>query len=139
MMNGTSASQQRGATALHTAEAQVPITVITLSTSISLWAARTPFSGLVWLSSVTSWTWRPSTPPAAFTSSITSFWLALIEGPQAPPAPVSGTSAPSRDRAAILCGQAAGQDRGPGQGGGAAEQRAAVGGQGMDHGVCFSS
>ena len=44
-------SQQSGATAVVTDEAQVPMMAETLSTSISLRAARTPASGLVWSSS----------------------------------------------------------------------------------------
>src|SRR5215469_4774459 len=71
-------SQHRGATAVVTAEAQVPMMATTLSTSMSFRAARTPASGLVWSSSLTSSTRRPSTPPA----------------------PVSGVSVPSLMRGA---------------------------------------
>ena len=74
-------SQQSGATAVVTAEAQVPMIAATLSTSISLRAARTAASGLVWSSSLTSWIWRPSTPPAAFTSWATNSIALRIEGP----------------------------------------------------------
>ena len=46
-------SQHTGATAEVTADAQVPMMTGTLSTSISLRAARTAASGLVWSSSTT--------------------------------------------------------------------------------------
>ena len=74
-------SQQSGATAVVTDEAQVPTIADTLSTSISLRAARTPASGLVWSSSLTSWTLRPSTPPAALTSSTTAAAAFAMTGP----------------------------------------------------------
>ncbi len=44
-------SHARGATAVVTALAQVPMMAATRSTSISLRAARTAASGLVWVSS----------------------------------------------------------------------------------------
>src|SRR5256885_172754 len=66
-------SQQSGATAVVTAEAHVPMMATTLSTSISLRAARTAASGLVWSSSLTRCTWRPSTPPAA------TIWIPMTE------------------------------------------------------------
>src|SRR5579871_5361742 len=83
-------SQQSGATAVVTDEAQVPMIADTLSTSISLRAARTPASGLVWSSSLTSWILRPSTPPAELTSSMTAPATLAMVGPYEPPEPVSG-------------------------------------------------
>ncbi len=74
-------SQQRGATAVVTEEAQVPMTAATLSTSMSFRAARTPASGFVWSSSLTSSTRRPSTPPAALTCSTTQVMDLRMEGP----------------------------------------------------------
>ena len=74
-------SQQSGATAVVTDEAQVPMIAATLSTSISLRAARTPASGLVWSSSLTSSILRPSTPPAVLTSSTTAAATLAIAGP----------------------------------------------------------
>ena len=74
-------SQQSGATAVVTDDAQVPMIADTLSTSISLRAARTPASGLVWSSSLTSYDLRPSTPPAALTSSTTAAATLAITGP----------------------------------------------------------
>src|SRR5476651_840023 len=74
-------SQHNGATAVVTDEAQVPRIAATLSTSISLRAARTPASGLVWSSSLTTTTLRPSTPPAAFTSSTMAAATLAIAGP----------------------------------------------------------
>ncbi len=79
-----------------TAEAQVPMTAATLSTSMSLRAARTAASGLVWSSSLASSILRPSTPPAAFTSLTTHSIARRIDGPYEPPAPVSGVSVPRR-------------------------------------------
>src|SRR4029450_4837199 len=83
-------SQQTGATALVTAEAQVPMITGTLLTSISLRAARTAASGLVRPSSPTVSILRPSTPPDLLTSSITACMALSMRGPSAPPAPVSG-------------------------------------------------
>ena len=74
-------SQHSGATAVVTDEAQVPRMAATLSTSISLRAARTAASGLVWSSSLESWTRRPSTPPAALTSSTTAAATLAMAGP----------------------------------------------------------
>ena len=74
-------SQQRGATAVVHAEAQVPTIAIARSTSMSLRAARTAASGLVWVSSLTSSTSRPSRPPAAFTASTTAAALFRMDGP----------------------------------------------------------
>ena len=74
-------SQQRGATAVVTAEAQVPMMAATLSTSMSLRAARTAASGFVWSSSLTSWIGWPRTPPAALTSWATHSIALRIEGP----------------------------------------------------------
>jgi hypothetical protein len=74
-------SQQSGATAVVTADDQVPTMAETLSTSMSFRAARTPASGLVWSSSEMSWTGRPSTPPAAFTSSTTALAQLAMTGP----------------------------------------------------------
>ena len=67
----------------------------TLSTSISLRAARTAASGLVWSSSTTVSILRPSTPPALLTSSITACIAFSMRGPSAPPAPVSGVRMPN--------------------------------------------
>ena len=64
-----------------TDEAQVPMMAETLSTSISLRAARTPASGLVWSSSETSSTRRPRTPPAALTASTTALAVLAMTGP----------------------------------------------------------
>src|SRR5262245_8883699 len=88
-------SQHRGATALVTAEAQVPMITGTLLTSISLRAARTAASGLVWSSSTTVSICRPSTPPALLTSSITACMALSMRGPSCPPAPVNGVSTPN--------------------------------------------
>jgi hypothetical protein len=74
-------SQQSGATAVVTPEAQVPMTAATLSTSISLRAARTAASGLVWSSSLASSTLRPRIPPAALTSPATHSIALRIDGP----------------------------------------------------------
>src|SRR5260370_42005335 len=74
-------SQQSGATAVVTDEAQVPMMAAALSTSISLRAARTPASGLVWSSSLTNTTRRPNTPPALLTSSTTAAATLAIVGP----------------------------------------------------------
>ena len=74
-------SQQSGATAVVTDEAQVPMIAETLSTSISLRAARTAASGLVWSSSLTSTMRRPRTPPALLTSSTTAAAALAITGP----------------------------------------------------------
>ena len=60
-------SQQSGSTALPTADAHTLMIAETLSTSISLRAARTPASALVWSSSARYSSLRPSRPPAAFT------------------------------------------------------------------------
>src|SRR6185503_19442884 len=89
-------SQQSGATAVVTAEAQVPMIAATLSTSMSLRAARTAASGLVWSSSLASSILRPSTPPAAFTSPTTHSIARRMGGPYGPPAPVSGVKVPRR-------------------------------------------
>ena len=88
-------SQHTGATALVTAEAHVPMMTGTLSTSISLRAARTAASGLVWSSSTTVSILRPRTPPALFTSSITPCMALSMRGPSAPPAPVRGVRMPN--------------------------------------------
>ena len=74
-------SQQSGATAVVTEEAQVPMIATAPSTSISLRAARTAASGAVWSSSETSVISRPSTPPAAFTSATTPATASRIGGP----------------------------------------------------------
>ncbi len=74
-------SQHSGATAVVTALAQVPMTALTRSTSISLRAARTPASGLVSSSSLTSSIGRPSTPPAALISATTACSVLIIGGP----------------------------------------------------------
>ena len=74
-------SQQSGATAVVTADAHVPMIAATLSRSISLRAARTPASGLVWSSSLTSWILRPRTPPAALISPATHCIALSIDGP----------------------------------------------------------
>ena len=74
-------SQHRGATAVVTDDAHVPMIAATLSTSISLRAARTPASGLVWSSSLTSSTRRPSTPPAPLTCSTTHAMDLRMDGP----------------------------------------------------------
>ncbi len=74
-------SQQSGATAVVTAEAQVPMMAATLSTSMSLRAARTAASGLVWSSSLTSSILRPRTPPAPFTSPATHSIALRMDGP----------------------------------------------------------
>ncbi len=81
MKSGVLLSQQSGATAVVTDEAQVPMMAETLSTSISLRAARTAGSGLVWSSSLTSTTLRPSTPPAELTASTTAAAALAIVGP----------------------------------------------------------
>ena len=74
-------SQQSGATAVVTAEAHVPMIAATRSTSISLRAARTAASGLVWSSSLKSRIRRPSTPPAPLTCSTTHSIAVRIDGP----------------------------------------------------------
>ena len=74
-------SRQSGATAVVQAEAQVPTIAMARSTSISLRAARTAASGLVWVSSLTISTGRPSRPPAALTASTTATALFLMDGP----------------------------------------------------------
>jgi hypothetical protein len=79
--SGTRFCQHRGATAVVTAEAHVPMIATTLSTSMSLRAARTAASGLVWSSSEISWICRPSTPPAAFTSRTTQATASRMIGP----------------------------------------------------------
>ena len=53
----------------------------TLSASMSLRAARTAASGLVWSSSLTSSILRPSAPPAPFTSEVTHSIALRMEGP----------------------------------------------------------
>src|SRR4029450_4782570 len=83
-------SQQSGATAVVTAEAHVPMIAATLSTSMSLRAARTAASGLVWSSSAESWTWRPMMPPAALTSPTTHSMALRIGGPYEAPAAGGG-------------------------------------------------
>jgi len=88
-------SQHNGATADVTADAHVPMIAGTFVTSISLRAARTAASGLVWPSSTTSTTLRPSNPPAVLTSSMTACIALAIRGPSNPPAPVNGVSTPS--------------------------------------------
>ena len=88
-------SQHTGATADVTADAQVPRMTETLSTSISLRAARTAASGLVWSSSMIALMRRPITPPALLTSSNTSCIAFSMRGPSLPPAPVSGVRIPT--------------------------------------------
>src|SRR6516162_4841070 len=88
-------SQHSGATALVTADAQVPMITGTLSTSISLWAARTAASGLVWSSSTIVSILRPRTPSPLLTSSITACIALSMRGPSCPPAPVSGVRMPN--------------------------------------------
>ena len=94
-------SQHTGATAVVTAEAQVPMITGTLSTSTSLCAARTAASGLVSSSSTTSSILRPSTPPAALMSLATACIAFSMRGPSKLPAPVSGVSTPSAQRLAL--------------------------------------
>src|SRR5216683_672420 len=81
-------SQHKGATAVVTAEAQVPMMTGTRSTSMSLRAAFTAASGLVWSSSMMNSICRPSRPPAALTSLATACMPASMRGPSAAPAPV---------------------------------------------------
>lgn len=64
-------SQQSGATAVVTDDAHVPMIAATLSTSMSLRAARTAASGFVWSSSLKSWIRRPAMPPAPLICSAT--------------------------------------------------------------------
>ena len=66
----------------------------TLSTSISLCAARTAASGLVSLSSTTRRIGLPSRPPAWLISSATACIAFSMRGPSKLPAPVSGVSTP---------------------------------------------
>src|SRR5712692_5156264 len=92
-------SQHKGATAVVTAEAQVPMMTGTRSTSMSLRAAFTAASGLVWSSSMMNSICRPSRPPAALTSLATACMPASMRGPSAEPAPVSGVRTPRRSGA----------------------------------------
>jgi len=71
-MTKTLASTQSGLTARVTAEAHVETIATTLLTSISLRAARTPASALVWSSSWKSWMGRPLIPPALLIRSTTA-------------------------------------------------------------------
>ena len=73
--------QQTGATAVVTDEAQVPMIAATLSTSMSLRAARSPASGLVWSSSERITSSRPSTPPALLISSAARLTVSAMAGP----------------------------------------------------------
>src|SRR5579872_903083 len=89
-------SQQTGATAVVTADAQVPMITGTLSTFTSFCAARTAASGLVSSSSTTSSILRPSNPPAPLMSFATACIAFSMRGPSKLPAPVSGVSTPKR-------------------------------------------
>src|SRR5438034_9982308 len=93
-MTKTLASTQSGLTARVTAEAHVETIATTLFTSISLRAARTPASALVWSSSWKSWIGRPLIPPALLIRSTTATTERCILGPYEPPAPGSGHRAP---------------------------------------------
>src|SRR5262245_44561623 len=93
-MRNTCASTQRGLTARVTAEAQVETIATTLLTSISLRAARTPASALVWSSSWKSCTGRPWMPPLLLIRSTTATTERCMSGPYDPPAPVSGHKVP---------------------------------------------
>src|SRR5215470_3004880 len=93
-MRKTLASTHRGLMARVTAEAQVATMATTLLTSISLRAARTPASALVWSSSWKSWMVRPLIPPALLIRSTTATTERCISGPYEPPAPVRGHSVP---------------------------------------------
>ncbi len=89
-------SQHRGAIAEVTADAYEPPMATTLSTSISLRAARTAASGLLWSSSMTTSTLRPRTPPAALISATAICAAWLIVAPNWLVAPVNGMMMPMR-------------------------------------------
>src|SRR5262249_36875140 len=93
-MRKTLASTQSGLTASVTAEAHVETMATTLLTSMSLRAARTPDSALVWSSSWKSWIGRPWMPPALLIRSTTATTDRCMSGPYEPPAPVSGHRVP---------------------------------------------
>src|SRR5262245_30690255 len=93
-MRNACASTHSGRTASVTAEAQVETMAMTLLTSISLRAARTPASALVWSSSWKSCTGRPRMPPALLIRSTTATTDRCMSGPYEPPAPVSGHKVP---------------------------------------------
>src|SRR5882762_3670609 len=89
-------SQQSGAIAEVTADAYEPPIATTLSTSISLCAALTAASGLLWSSSMTIWIGRPRTPPAELISVSAILAACPIVAPNWLVAPVRGMMSPIR-------------------------------------------